>query len=105
MIWYLRLPRYTEGMLIPNFPFSKYEKEIVEAVNKLQADKYFHEADKELVVNTSFIMAPSQENVGGPMIVGQSLVSVAVISKDTGRVYYFALRFLVPKVYKKEFGK
>lgn len=98
MIWHLSFPGYTEGM--EQNDFKKYQDKILAAVQKLEDSKYFDAQDKNLTLVNAFVPIPVQGSLGF-RVLEANLPSIAVISEDTGRIYYFALKVLVPDVYRE----
>lgn len=73
----------------------------------MEDDGYFKRdspEDKDLIVNSVFIMVPVQDEAGPNINLGSSFPTIAVIGKQTGRVWYFSLKFLLPDVHKEAFG-
>jgi hypothetical protein len=84
--------------------YAKYEKQILDAIQKLEDDKYFvNEHDKNFLVPNVFVTIPAQSNPNF-YVSGSGIPMVVAISSETGRAYFFELKRLVPEVYKELYG-
>lgn len=96
MIWTWRASRYTKRMG-KEYKYDELRPRIIKALKKLD-DKYkMFGDDQKLIVVNSFLRIPLQDSIGGIVSGGESnLPAVALVDKDTGQIYYFALKALLP---------
>lgn len=97
VIMFWKNKRYTKDVK-PTYTFAQLLGEIQTALNvKVQAGS-FH-PDTLLILLEGFIYTPIQPNVGGNYIIGgPAIPMVGAVGNNTGQVYYFPLKALVPRV-------
>ena len=77
--------------------FKSRKKEIEIAINKLLSKGILDEPDGYILLD-GYMNYPIQNEVGGLLgAEGQSLPTIAIVGKSTGRVYTFALKILLPE--------
>lgn len=78
--------------------FDKYKDMIVNAIQeKLKENPIFPEED--FVILEGFFNQPIQNEIAGKIIIGgPTLPMVAIVGKKTARIYFFALRVLLPNL-------
>lgn len=77
--------------------FSDYKQEIINALNSRRSSQLgIHEP---ITLIDGFINQPLQnEFTGGLVIGGTSIPMIAVVGSNSGRIYYFALKALLPNI-------
>lgn len=79
--------------------FESIKQEIQNALSqKLKGVPFAGETTGFTLVD-GFINAPLQQEIGGSLVIGGPAVPmVAIVGNSTGRIYYFALKALLPKL-------
>ncbi len=76
--------------------FEDYKTELQEAIKK-RANQAIFSNEKDLNLIDGFILQPIQQTIGNSIIVGGPQVPlVAVVGVSSGKVYYFAVKALLP---------
>lgn len=97
MIWNWIIQRYTRG--VNEYSFDSLKDEILAALDELDKTGFFGGNDKKLTVMDGFVYLTLQDKVGGGVqLGGRSLPVVVVYDNDTGQVWQFSLKQLVPRV-------
>lgn len=79
--------------------FNSLKTQITTALNqKFQNAEAFAGENQGFTLVDGFVMQTIQEQPAGLVIGGKSVPMVMVVGNATGRVYYFALKALVPSV-------
>ena len=81
-----------------NIRFEEYKQQITGAIQeKLRAVPITGENGFTLV--EGFIMQPLNKEISGSIIIGGPTIPlVAIVGNTSGRMYYFALKALIPNV-------
>jgi hypothetical protein len=96
MIWRWPSREYTENMSV--IQFSEYQDEILEEINKLTAKNYFR-GDKNLTLIEGFVSQTITTTFGmASDEINQTIPMVMLVGLQTGRVYYLALKVLIPRI-------
>lgn len=76
--------------------FEELKPKIQEAIeNKLK--KFPIQGEEGFILVDGFFMFPFQKEISGAFVIGgPSVPAVAIVGKTTGRIYYFALKVLIP---------
>lgn len=80
--------------------FNSLKKQITEALNdrfSKQGALFSGETSGFTLVD-GFVMQSIQDKLGGIYIGGKSIPMVMVVGNSSGRIYYFALKALLPDV-------
>jgi len=84
---------------IQNMDFATLKGQITAALNqKFLNGAAFMGENQGFTLVDGFVMQTLQDNPAGFVIGGKSVPMVMVVGNATGRVYYFALKALVPSV-------
>lgn len=76
--------------------FSDYKEELIKALNARVSD---HGITEPTTLIDGFINQPLQtEFTGGFVVGGPAIPMVAVAGNKSGRIYYFALKALLPSI-------
>ena len=76
--------------------FSEYKQKIIEALNNRSTQININEP---ITLIDGFINQPLQSELTGGLIVGgPAIPMVAVVGNNSGRIYYFALKALLPDI-------
>ena len=76
--------------------FSEYKQRIIDALNSRSPQLGINEP---ITLVDGFINQPLQiEFTGGLVIGGPAIPMVAVVGNNSGRIYYFALKALLPDI-------
>lgn len=80
------------------YKFEDYKSRITEAIHaKLQATPILGENGFTLV--EGFIMQPLSNEISGNIVIGGPTIPlVAIVGNSSGRIYYFALKALLPGI-------
>jgi len=74
--------------------FSDYKEKIIKALNEKSPQ---HGIQEPTSLVDGFINQPIQKELtGGPVIGGPAIPMVAVVGNNSGRIYFFALKTLLP---------
>lgn len=76
--------------------FSEYKQRIIDALNSRSSQLGITEP---ITLVDGFVNQPLQtEFTGGLVIGGPAIPMVAVVGNNSGRIYYFALKALLPDI-------
>jgi hypothetical protein len=76
--------------------FSDYKQQIIDTLNAKEAQLGISEP---ITLIEGFINQPLQkEFTGGLVIGGPAIPMIAVVGNNSGRIYYFALKALIPDI-------
>ena len=81
-----------------NIKFEDYKAQILTSIDqKLRLKPITGEAGFTLV--EGFIMQPLNKEISGSIIIGGTTIPlVAIVGNTSGRMYYFALKALIPNI-------
>lgn len=96
MFWVCEPELYTE--YVASYTYKELEKDIFDAVKKLDDSGFFGRKDRKLTILEGFVSMPLQPTTGNYNIGGKSLPTVAVVDLDNGQTWFLSLKQLVPKV-------
>ena len=83
--------------------FNSLKTQITDALNKKFSNQgAFPGESSGFTLVDGFVMQTLQEQAQGFVIGGKSVPMIMVVGNSTGRVYYFALKALLPSVTKKQ---
>lgn len=77
--------------------FKKHKSDIEKAINKKLADGILSDK-KGFTLIEGFINMPLQDQLGGMVLGGPSIPTVAIVGNDSGLIYTFALKALLPNI-------
>lgn len=76
--------------------FPEYKQKIIDALNVRMPQLGIHEP---ITLVDGFVNQPLQnEFTGGLFIGGPAIPMIAVVGNNSGRIYYFALKALIPDI-------
>ena len=76
--------------------FSKYKERITNALKQKQLNLGIHEP---VSLVDGFINQPIQQELSSNIVIGgPSIPMIAVVGNTSGRIYYFALKALIPEI-------
>lgn len=79
--------------------FNSLKTQITTALNqKFQNSEAFRGETQGFTLVDGFVVQTIQEQASGVVIGGKSVPMVMVVGNATGRVYYFALKALIPSL-------
>jgi hypothetical protein len=96
MIWCWWSQRYNR--CVNEYSFEDLKEEILAKLNEFDKQGFFGK-NKQLTVLDGFVYLTLQDKVGGGVqLGGRSLPVVVVYDNETGQVWQFSLKQLVPRV-------
>lgn len=76
--------------------FSDYKDQIIKALQKRQTSLGIHEP---VTLIDGFVNQPIQKELtGGFVFGGPTIPMIAVVGNNSGRIYFFALKILLPDI-------
>lgn len=83
--------------------FSEHKEKIQEALNSRLANTAFSGEDKGFTLVDGFFNLPIQDELSGDIIIGgPTIPMISIVGNSTGRMYFFALKVLLPDIDKNE---
>ena len=84
---------------MPNISFAEYKVRIQQALEKVLKETPFPSETQGFTLVDGFINQLLQSELSGAFVVGgPSIPLVALVGNSTGRMYYFALKKLIPDI-------
>ncbi|ADG25270.1 TPA: hypothetical protein JBI72_01310 [Legionella pneumophila] len=79
-----------------NIKFTDYREKIIQELNN---KKVFLGINEPVSLIDGFINQPIQQELSGNIVIGgPTIPMVAVVGNNSGRIYYFALKALLPSI-------
>ncbi|HAU0185367.1 hypothetical protein SC810_00065 [Legionella pneumophila serogroup 1] len=79
-----------------NIKFTDYREKIIQELNN---KKVFWGINEPVSLIDGFINQPIQQELSGNIVIGgPTIPMVAVVGNNSGRIYYFALKALLPSI-------
>ncbi|MCT4599731.1 MAG: hypothetical protein N4A32_02395 [Marinifilaceae bacterium] len=77
--------------------YEDYKEQIIEAINKKLAERNIVDKDGFTLVD-GFVNLPLHQELGEMVLGGPTIPAIAIVGNDSGLVYTFALKKLLPNI-------